>query len=213
MNMEKPSFALSYAMKKKMGKDQHMCSGGECGHPSHVKMMSEGGMLTNDGYQSHDKPEVYGDLMPAAHLELEKRNEFAPHPDSHESHMDHPVMNQAGDEDEGAGDMDSIHPMVRRIMMGMAKGYSQGGMVANEDQGESASKPVQMAKDKPNEFDDLAINDALEFKSTGANAGDENDDARENEDRNDIVSRIMKSRAKKDRMAVPGEGSSYGRRK
>jgi hypothetical protein len=112
-------------------------------------------------------------------------------------------MNQMGDEDEGAGDMDAIHPMVMRIMMGLAKGYSEGGRVANEDAGESASEPDDMAKDKMNEFDDLALRDDLEFKETAASSGDEDGDAAEDHDRNDIVSRIMRSRAKRDRMPSP----------
>ncbi len=164
--------------------------------------------MANGGYigsyqSSNSDPGIDGDLEPMAHLELEKRNEFMSHPDSHQSHMDHDVMNQMGDEDEGAGDMDMIHPMVRRIMMGRMQGYSKGGMVANEDQGESASSPDEMAKDKENEFDDLALRDGLEFNSTGANAGDSLDDEREDGDRADIISRIMRSRAKKDRMPRP----------
>jgi hypothetical protein len=162
--------------------------------------MAMGGMpeLTHSGEQSSGKPEIDGDLEPEAHLELEKRNEFASHPDSHGSHVDHAEFNQMGDEDEGAGDMDSIHPMVMRIMMGRAKGYSEGGKVANEESGESTDEPT-FAKASGNEMDDLALRDDLEFKDTGANSGDEDDDAEQNHEREDIVSRIMKSRAKKDR--------------
>lgn len=168
----------------------------------HGKKMAEGGMLTDDGYQSHGKPEIDGDLMPAAHLKLEKKDEFVSHPDSHDSSVGHDVMNQEGDEDEGAGDMDCIHPMVRKIMMGRMKGYSEGGKVANEESGESTDEPT-MAKASGNEFDDLALRDDLEFDSTGANEGDELDDAQENKDRSDIIARILKSRAKKDRMPRP----------
>jgi hypothetical protein len=173
--------------------------------------MAEGGMMTDMGYQSKEKPEVDGDLMPEAHLKQELAEHVA-HMDAPDSSVKHDVMNQMGDEDEGAGDMDAIHPMVRRIMMGMAKGYSKGGMVANEESGESTDKPT-MAKADGNEFDDLALRDDLEFDSTGANSGDELGDEQEDDDRHDIVSRIMKSRAKKDKMAVPGEGSTYGKRK
>lgn len=271
---QKQSLAIAYAMKRKAehNKDAHMCSGGECDHPSHaMKMadggdapqldpqkvdafeqgflgksykpqpqptrqasndgyaeggsvkskrerameafhkMAEGGMLTDSGYQSHDKPEIDGDLMPEAHLKQELA-EHIHHEPTHDSAVDHAVMNQIGDEDEGAGDMDSIHPMVKRIMMGRAQGYSEGGKVANEESGESTDEST-FAKADGNEFDDLALRDDLEFKSTGANAGDDNDDAEQNHEREDIVSRIMKSRAKKDRMSVPGEGSTYGRRK
>jgi hypothetical protein len=165
--------------------------------------MAMGGIpeLTHSGEQSSGKPEIDGDLEPEAHLH-EELAEHIHHEPTHDSHVGHDVMNQEGDEDEGAGDMDSIHPMVMRIMMGRAKGYSEGGKVANEESGESTDEPT-MAKADGNEFDDLALRDDLEFKDTGANSGDELDDAQENHDREDIVSRIMKSRAKKDRMPSP----------
>jgi hypothetical protein len=152
-------------------------------------------------YQSRGKPNIDGDLMPAAHLEQELAEHVA-HMDAPQSSYEHNVMNQMGDEDEGAGDMDSIDPMVMRITMGRAKGYSKGGKVANEESGESTDEPT-MAKADGNEFDDLALRDDLEFKDTGANSGDELDDAQENHDRNDIISRIVKSRAKRDRMPSP----------
>ncbi len=174
------------------------------------KLMAEGGYIGS--YQSKDKPEIDGDLMPEAHLEQELAEHVA-HMDAPDSHVEHAVMNQMGAEDEGAGDMDMIHPMVMKIMMGRAKGYSKGGMVANEDQGESASVPDEMAKDKPNEFDDLALRDDLEFDSSGANEGDEHGDAAEDHDRADIIARVLKSRAKRDKMAVAGEGKSYGKGK
>jgi hypothetical protein len=177
-------------------KGEHERVLGEMKSMKKPNLMAEGGYIGS--YQSKDKPEIDGDLMPEAHLEQELAEHVA-HMDAPDSHVEHAVMNQMGDEDEGAGDMDAIHPMVRRIMMGMAKGYSKGGMVANEDAGESASTPEHMAKDKENEFDDLALRDDLEFEDTGANLGD----AAEDHDRNDIVSRIMKSRAKKDRMPRP----------
>lgn len=112
------------------------------------------------------------------------------------------------------GEMESdMHPMIHKIIMGRMKGYSEGGMVANEDQGESASDPDEMAKWKDNEFDDLALRDDLESSYSGENSGDELGDEAEDHERNDIISRVMKSRMKKDRMSVPGEGSTYGRRK
>lgn len=95
----------------------------------------------------------------------------------------------------------------------MAKRYSEGGRVANEDAGASASEPDRMAKDDPNEFDDLALRDDLESSYTGADSGDELGNRRESDDEADIISRVMRSRGKRDRMAVSGEGSTYGKRK
>lgn len=65
--------------------------------------------------------------------------------------------------------------------------YSKGGRVANE-MGEQADE-------MPAEFDDLALRDHLE--STQKSDGDELGDAREDEDRHDIVARIMKQRKMK----------------
>lgn len=89
--------------------------------------------------------------------------------------------------------------MVDRIM---AKKYSEGGKVANERQGDSTDV-MPTAGDAPNEFDDLALRDDLEFHDTGANSGDELGNAQEDEDRRDIVSRVMRSRAKRDRLPNP----------
>lgn len=82
--------------------------------------------------------------------------------------------------------------MVDRVM---AKKYSKGGMVANDDE------PI--ADEMPAQYDDLALRDDLEEHYTGANSGDELGDAQEDHDRADIIARIMKSRAKRDKMPRP----------
>lgn len=60
-----------------------------------------------------------------------------------------------------------------------------------------------MADGRPNEFDYLALRDDLSFSYTGANSGDELGNEREDQDRKDMVARIMRSRAKKDRLPNP----------
>jgi hypothetical protein len=75
--------------------------------------------------------------------------------------------------------------------------YSKGGQVAN-DTGMGAAADLQ-----DNEFDELVKDDSLEEHYTGANSGDEDGDAAEDDDRKDVVSMIMKSRKKKDRMPKP----------
>lgn len=237
MHHDKPlkqSLAIAYAMKRKaqhkaeggdasMG-DMHMCRGGGCEHPSHKMGMAEGGyasdahaaamskreraihafkggMLTKDGYQ-HEEDEVDGGN---AHPMAEEHVE---HPESHDSMVSHDVMNQEGEEDEGAGDGNEMDPVVMKIVMGRAKGYSKGGMVANEGSGESASEPDDMAKWEDNEFDELGKSGGLDGHYSGSEKiGDEQED----HDRDDIVKRVMKSRSKRDRMAVAGEGSTYGK--
>jgi hypothetical protein len=87
---------------------------------------------------------------------------------------------------------DSDDDLVMRIMK---KRYSEGGKVANQDE--------EITGDMPNEFDVLHLDDDLESSYDGANSGDELGNDQEDEDRKDIVSRIMKSRAKKDRLPNP----------
>lgn len=75
--------------------------------------------------------------------------------------------------------------------------YSKGGQVSNDvGEGQEAAK-------LPNQFDDLVLRDDMEFNYTGANSGDEIGDAQEDEDQRDMVSMIMKSRKKKDRLPNP----------
>lgn len=73
--------------------------------------------------------------------------------------------------------------MVGRIMKRMSK----GGMVANETS--------ERADEAPNEFDDLALRDKLEFEDTGSSSGDEDGSELNQDDHEDMVGRIMKKRA------------------
>lgn len=87
---------------------------------------------------------------------------------------------------------DQDDDMVMRIMR---KRYSEGGVVSNED--------APMADSMPAEFDDLELDDHLEGHDTAAGDGDDLGDAQEDEDQKDVVARIMRSRAKKDRLPNP----------
>lgn len=198
-----------------------MCSGGDCEHESH--MMAEGGAVgdqkhrkdfeTGINRQSVTRPDEPGVSNIGA---LVRAGDEQSAKSILETKRDHGAWNKPKPNLMAQGGMiedhEESHPMIQKIMMGRMKGYSKGGMVANEESGESTDEPT-MAKADGNEFDDLALRDDLEFDSTGANSGDELGDMAENHDREDIISRVMKSRSKKDRMAVPGEGSTYGRRK
>ena len=194
---------MAYQAKKKYG--PHMCHGGDCDHPSHKmaeggdapkpKLMAEGGEMTKrdramaafiGSYQPEDKPEIDGGN---AHPMAE---ENVSHPESHDSSVSHEVENQEGDEDEGAGGGNEVHPMVLKIVMGRAKGYSKGGVVANEHE-ESTDEQL-------NEFDDLPKDDHLEAHQDGS---EEHGDEEEDEDREEVVKKVLSSRSKKDRMPRP----------
>lgn len=126
--------------------------------------------------------------------------------DGGEGFHDESYAGNPGNEHDQYQDPDgmSANDLVAKIMREHM--YSKGGMVANEDSGESASDPDEMAKNQPNEFDDLALRDELESDYTGANSGDELGNARESADRADIIKKIMSSRKKKNRM--PGSEDS-----
>jgi hypothetical protein len=67
--------------------------------------------------------------------------------------------------------------------------YSHGGQVANADE--------EITGDMPNEFDDLHLDDNQEGHDDSSN---EHGDSRQDKDNSDLISQIMLSRKKKDRM-------------
>ena len=94
-------------------------------------------------------------------------------------------------------EQDAMHEMdmIGRIMKQRQKCFSEGGRVANTDRITAGFKPAN--------YDDLSLRDDLEGSYTGENSGDELGNAQEDADRKDIVARILRSRAKKDRMPRP----------
>lgn len=119
-----------------------------------------------------------GKMMADGGMMEEKSSGYRPMPEAHDN------MNEMADmEDED---------MISRIMK---QRYSKGGRVANET-GPSADF-------QPNEFDDLVKDDDLESSYDGANSGDELGNEQEDEDRRDIISKIMKARKMKDRLPRP----------
>jgi hypothetical protein len=150
--------------------------------------------------QSMKKPNLYAD---GGFIEEEDASGFVDHEGNDVKHdgaaiaEDDRDLNQHGAEDHGPmGVAHAFGDMVDRVMR---KRYSKGGMIANGGDDDLD----QMADGDPNNFDDLALRDHLESSYTGKNSGDELGDEQEDEDRHDMVARIMKSRAKKDRMPRP----------
>lgn len=175
-------------------KEQHKKTLSEMKSMPKPKLMAEGGEISKrdralsafHGHQSEGEPDVDGgNAQPLA-------EENVSHPESHDSSISHEVENQEGDEDEGAGGGNEFHPMVFKIVMGRAKGYSKGGAVANEHE-ESADEQL-------NEFDDLPKDDHLEAHQDGS---EEHGDEEEDEDREEVVKKVLSSRSKKDRMPRP----------
>lgn len=111
-------------------------------------------------------------------------------------------MSMGGEANYQSEDRDE--DIVGRIMK--ARMMSKGGIAANADHGEDDD---ELADFQPNQFDELAKDDDLESSYTGKDSGDEIGDRQEDEDRHDLVSRIMMARKMKDRMPKVGVGH-YG---
>lgn len=193
------SMAIKYGMMKK----HKMGRAGMCEHGSTDCEMCHGGMMAKGGFVHEEESTGYRS-MPKEHAKKD-----------HTAMMeDDRMLNQHGEEEVGAEGMyedDEHHPehmdphavenqddhedMIGRIMKQRARHFSKGGRVSNDT-------PVT-ADFEDNQFDDLVKDDDLEEHYTGANSGDEIGDHQEDEDRRDIVSRIMKSRRLKDRLPHP----------
>ena len=190
---QKQSLAIAYSMKRK----KKMCAGGE---------MAEGGEVETRRGQS-----AMGDIVRANHMKKMATGQ------SNQEAMDYakgmtqnrrlkqmnatdPNIKGLADGGEVMGSMHGEQPgdheldMVGRIMK-HREHMSRGGEVANDT-------PIE-ADFMPNDFDDLAMRDDLESSYTGENSGDELGDDQEDHDREDMVARIMRSRAKKDHLPNP----------
>jgi len=198
--------AIAYNMKKQGRK---MAEGGSlpcAAHGMDACKMCHGSKMADGGFVEKEQESGYGS-MPE---ESEKRNE-------HAMSQDDRMLNQHGQDEIGPRGMDEDnesqpdriidHPvenqdfpeeeedMISRIMNRQEQHYSEGGQVANYTGREGDKASAQ--------YDDLVKDDDLEFHYTGENSGDElGNDALE-EEMHDIISRIMASRAKRDRNPVP----------
>jgi hypothetical protein len=193
------SLAIAYSMKKKAKKK--MADGGEVkdsgkqtlgeaiGYPGYPKpspapqKMAEGGEVDSED----EKTAI------ASNRKWEKEHGAPPKTDSEIKETLHNFQkNSWGDS------------IVHRIMSKAFKeegepeeqNFSEGGQVANDTE--------ELADSRPNEFDDLVLRDGLSSDfGDDDNSGDELGNEQEEKDRHDIVARVMRSRAKKDRMPRP----------
>lgn len=190
MHADKPlkqSLAIAYAMKRRSQKrhdhEDEYAKGGDVGGGKHFKNPHPEGIAE---FEEEENRSGYshGDL---------------PCPDCESGHCNI----------HGADMLEHGGDVVDRIMRKGVTKMSEGGRVANQDHGENDNDLADFSR---NEFDDLVLRDDLEQHYTGENSGDYLDDEREDDDRHDIVARVMRSQAKKDRNP-PGYGVSYGRYK
>lgn len=131
------------------------------------------------------KPEDKKKYAEGGFVEEEKESGYQSMPEEYEKIADEV------NEDQDFKEEDIVDRIMRQLKQNDIK------------EGQEANDTPMLADYEKNEFDDLVKDDELEEHYTGANSGDEIGDAQEDEDRDDIVSRIMKSRRLKDRMPNP----------
>jgi hypothetical protein len=150
--------------------------------------MAHGGMI-------HKKDEHYQQI-PESHKVM---NRVAEHETEHEEMMEpagHEATESAGEE---AYEHMDPHDLVSRIM-NKRKMMAKGGVVADEGMGEADEHPDNHSAD----YDYLSSGDLDDSTTNSGSAdGDYLGNSTEDEDRHDIVARIMRSRMKKDRMPNP----------
>lgn len=219
----KKSLALAYALKRRdmdemagkpMPEEEEMNPMEGMDKRQRAMYMFNGGSVDmKKEYYPHEEPGVKHNerAMREDERDLNEHGEMEMGPDggysdaeTHDRMVEHPVENQ--DHDEEALDM--VGRIMKQRQQSFAKGgeahdcmgpgckhYSHGGKVANKDH--------DIADFEENEFDVLPKEDDLEFHYTGKNSGDELGNEELDEEEQDLVSRIMRSRSKKDRMPNP----------
>jgi hypothetical protein len=209
---QKQSLAIAYNMKRK-AQARKMAEGGfiednyqsksSANHQTDVRKIDE----YASGYGSHEGNDVRhnSSAMSEDERSLNQHGEREQGPYGHENMMADGGFITDNEQDEShqfdmmtdGKQMPQEHfeegGLVDRVYK---KHYSQGGVVSNEGE----DKLSMMADSDPNEFDELVLDGGEDFNYNEENSGDAIGNEREDEDRNDIVSRIMKSQAKKDRL-------------
>jgi len=168
------NLAIAYAVKRRA--EKHKAHGGMSHHEKHHE---------HEMHPEYEKQMAHGGMIETEHhdhdfpdkdhYEEEFASGYEPMPEHYEDGNEHDVVARA------------MHK------------YSMGGRVANEGEDELS----HMADGAPNEFDELAKDDDLEFHYTEANSGDDHGNHHLDEEDHDIVKRAMRSFAKKDRLPNP----------
>lgn len=124
-------------------------------------------------------------------VDEEDASGFLPMPEENQEHnFFHEIPNQSEDSND-------IASSIMRDRSDMkAKGYSEGGQVANDTE-------VVNPDDMDSQYDELVKDDELESSYTGKNSGDEDGNEELDEEDRDVVSAAMKSRKKKDKNPKP----------
>ncbi len=215
------SMAMKYAMQKRAKSSG--CSGPSCKGCSSAQCMAEGGQVHETLDYTELKP---GDRKGQSRAGVETRkarhqremggagSESRAVSAEGRARAEHRMvlddMKEAGKKDrkylaEGgeakSSDDDDEFTIEQPVVMGLVDRIMKKRMMSKG--GEVANDTDPMADGESADYDVLADDDGLEFHETGANSGDEIGDKAEDEEEHDLVSRIMRSRGKKDRNPRP----------
>ncbi len=201
-----------------------MCHGGMMAEGGEAKKKPEALGKTQSGkdfYQHHADPRHAG-FSKQDHLDAMEHHVNAQGPLEHKSReIERKKMGSGHGGYDHSGQVNAIDKMKHHKRMAQAHSdaaddasddapeeFAEGGMVGDDD--DMVGRIMRSRKGEPeadfemNDFD--AMDETApgnEADYTGADSGDEVGDAQEDEDQRDIVSRIMRSRSKKDRMPRP----------
>lgn len=197
-------------MHSMRGQDRkYLAEGGDvamCAHGSTSCEMCHGGKMMAEGGDARD----YHTYEPGS-----EENTGA------SSKTFHNKLKPAGEENVIDNSLDTAKSFVKKLFNseeekaeGGMMGYAEGGEVDDDlvssivrkrrghSAGAKANETGPISDFEDNQFDYLVSNDDMGGKAdyTGANSGDEIGNHQEDEDRKDVVSQIMASRRKKDRL-------------
>lgn len=200
---------MSMAIKYQMHKKAKMAKGGSvpcAAHGMDACEMCHGGNMMADGGEMYDDG---GEVKPSSSPSV------SPSPVPKKDVIDKDAGKAASD---AFNNHSAFSDMVGRGI-DYAKhliGYAEGGEVDDDlvssimrkrgnSPGAKANETGPISDFEDNQFDYMVKDDDMGGKAdyTGANSGDMIGNAQEDEDRHDVISQIMKSRRKKDRLPNP----------
>ena len=156
--------------------------------------MSDGGFIEKEnasGYVDHN-----GDLVRVVRKATEEDMRTLGQHGAEEQGPEGVAMSEGGFITDNEQSEDHELDMVGRVMKQRQEHFSEGGRVAN-------ATPIE-ADFKENEFDDLVLRDDLESTNgEDDNSGDALGNKQEDEDKADVISRIMRQRSMKQRNPRP----------
>ena len=207
------NMAIKYNMMKKA---KNFAMGGACdAHGDQACPMCHGGKMAEGGEVEDDLFEGDEDALDMVGRIMKKRAKmFADGGMASESTEEEPSpaptpMYSGTVANTGSSSKTFRNKQTKPVATSEEADYAEGGDVVSSIMKRRGNTPGAMANEttrdtefKDDQFDDMVLDDHLDHEAddTVANSGDDIGDEGEDERRHDIVSEIMRSRAKKDRL-------------